>query len=95
MPLDRAVVRNIAQLARLEVREDELDPLAVELSNIMTFIEQLSEVDTAGVAPMASVFDFPMPKRPDEVTDGDRVEDILGNAPEREDGFFLVPKVVE
>jgi aspartyl-tRNA(Asn)/glutamyl-tRNA(Gln) amidotransferase subunit C len=95
MSIDRATVRNIAQLARLEVHDDELDPLAAELSNIMNFIEQLSEVNTEGVAPMASVLDFPMPRREDKVTDGARADDILANAPEQEDGFFLVPKVVE
>lgn len=95
MSLDKATVRNIANLARLEVREDELDHLAGELSNIIHFVEQLAEVNTDGVEPMTSVVHMEMPRRADEVTDGDCRDKVLANAPEQHDGFFLVPKVVE
>jgi len=95
MPLDRAIVRTIATLARLAVRDEELDHLAAELSNILKFIEQLSEVNTEGVVPMTSVAAMELPRRADEVTDGNKRDAILANAPERRDGFFLVPKVVE
>lgn len=95
MSLDKATVRNIANLARLEVRDDELDPLAGELSNILQFVEQLAEVNTDGVAPMTSVAHMELPRRTDVVTDGNCPEKVLANAPERHDGFFLVPKVVE
>ncbi len=95
MSLDKATVRNIATLARLEVREDELDHLAGELSNILQFVEQLAEVNTDGVAAMTSVAHMELPRRADVVTDGDCQSLVLANAPESHDGFFIVPKVVE
>ena len=95
MPLDRSTVRNIAFLARVKVPEDDLKRLAGELSNIIGWVEQLAEVDTEGVEPMTSVVEMTLPKRPDEVTDGDYPEHVLANAPQREGGFFAVPKVVE
>lgn len=95
MSLDKATVRTIANLARIEVRDEELDHLAGELSNILHFVEQLSEVNTDGVEPMTSVAALELPRRADAVTDGNCRERILANAPESDDGFFLVPKVVE
>lgn len=95
MSLDNATVRTIANLARIAVTDEELEPLARELSGIMGFVEQLSEVDTDGIAPMTSVADLTLPRRADEVTDGGYPDKVLANAPERFDGFFLVPKVVE
>jgi aspartyl-tRNA(Asn)/glutamyl-tRNA(Gln) amidotransferase subunit C len=95
MSLDKATVRNIANLARLEVRDDELDHLAGELSNILQFVEHLAEVNTDGVAPMTSVAHMEVPRRADQVTDGNCRDKVLANAPERYDGFFVVPKVVE
>ena len=95
MPLDIETVRNIAFLARIKVPEDELDALAGELSNILGWVEQLSKVDTEGVEPMTSVVEMRLHERDDVVDDGARREDVLANAPEREDGFFAVPKVVE
>lgn len=95
MSLDKATVRTIANLARIEVAEDELDHLAGELSNIIGFVEQLGEVDTSGVLPLASVADLSLPVRKDEVSDGGYPDKVLANAPEKFDGFFLVPKVVE
>lgn len=95
MSLDKATVRAIAELARIEVPEEELDHLAGELSNILTFVEQLSEVNTDGVAPMTSVAAMTLPMRQDAITDGGQVEAVLANAPDAADGFFTVPKVVE
>lgn len=95
MPLDIETVRNIAFLARIKVPEDELDALAGELSNIVDWVEQLSGVDTEGIEPMTSVVEITLHERDDVVDDGGRREDVLANAPEREDGFFAVPKVVE
>ncbi|MDP7667776.1 MAG: Asp-tRNA(Asn)/Glu-tRNA(Gln) amidotransferase subunit GatC [Rhodospirillales bacterium] len=95
MPLDIETVRNIAFLARIKVPEDELDALAGELSNIVDWVEQLSGVDTEGIEPMTSVVEMTLHERDDVVDDGGRREDVLANAPEREDGFFAVPKVVE
>jgi aspartyl-tRNA(Asn)/glutamyl-tRNA(Gln) amidotransferase subunit C len=95
MPLDIETVRNIAFLARIKVPEDELDALAGELSNIVDWVEQLSGVDTEGIEPMTSVVEMTLHERDDVVDDGGRRKDVLANAPEREDGFFAVPKVVE
>ncbi|MDP6787425.1 MAG: Asp-tRNA(Asn)/Glu-tRNA(Gln) amidotransferase subunit GatC [Rhodospirillales bacterium] len=95
MPLDETTVRNIAFLARLKVPDEELERLAGELSNIIGWVEQLAEVDTEGVEPMTSVVEMTMPKRTDEVTDGDYAERVLANAPEPASGYFAVPKVVE
>ena len=95
MALDKAAVAHIAALARIRLKEAELEPLAAELSHILTWVEQLAEVDTANVAPMTSVVAMQLPMRDDEVTDGNRREDILGNAPQSTRGFFVVPKVVE
>jgi aspartyl-tRNA(Asn)/glutamyl-tRNA(Gln) amidotransferase subunit C len=93
--LDQKTVARIARLARIAVPEDELKPLAGELSRILEWIEQLNEVDTEGVPPMTSVVAMRLAWREDRVTDGGRPEAILANAPERQDGYFVVPKVVE
>ena len=95
MAVDKATVRRIAALARIQVPEEDLDKLAGELSNILGWVEQLGEVDTAGVEPMTSVVPMKLRRRADEVTDGDIRDDVLANAPERREGFFTVPKVVE
>jgi len=95
MSVDAATVRRIAHLARIAVAEDEVEHLRVELNAILAFVEQLSEVDVEGVEPMTSVIPMAMTKRPDEVTDGGIPDDILKNAPAAQDGFFVVPNVVE
>jgi len=95
MLIDKATVAKIARLARIHVPEDKRQALAGELSNILGWVEQLSEVDTGNVAPMTSVVDVRLPERDDIITDGDCRDDILANAPQTEGGFFVVPKVVE
>ena len=95
MALDKATVAHIAALARIRLSEAELEPLVGELSQILTWVEQLNEADTSGVAPMASVAASGLPTREDRVTEGDCCEAILGNAPRNVRGFFAVPKVVE
>lgn len=95
MSVDAETVRRIAHLARIAVAEEEVDHLQGELNAILAFIEQLREVDVTGVEPMTSVTPMTMKMRADEVTDGNKPEDILRNAPASEDNFFLVPKVVE
>lgn len=105
MSLDKEAVARIARLARLKVPEEELGALAGELSGILAWIEQLNEVDTTGVEPLASVSDVTLPMRQDKVTDGGIAEKILANAPggavyidptdKNAGGFFTVPKVVE
>jgi aspartyl-tRNA(Asn)/glutamyl-tRNA(Gln) amidotransferase subunit C len=95
MAVDRSTVARIAALARIKVAESELDRLAGELNNIIGWVEQLDEVNTEGVAPMASVVDIKLRRREDKVTDGGIADKILANAPESADGFFVVPKVIE
>jgi aspartyl-tRNA(Asn)/glutamyl-tRNA(Gln) amidotransferase subunit C len=95
MAIDRDTVRRVAALARIRVPETDLDTLAGELGNIIGWVEQLAEVKTAGVEPMASVADVALRRREDRVTDGNIRDKILANAPEAHDGSFAVPKVVE
>ncbi len=95
MSVDTETVQRIARLARIRIAEEELEPMARELSAILDWIGQLDEVDTADVEPMTSVEDMPMKKRADVVADGNCADDILANAPRREGNFFVVPKVVE
>ena len=95
MAIDAATVRRVAHLARFKTPEDRLEPLAAELNGILNWIEQLNEVDVDGVEPMTSNVHQPLRLRDDVVTDGNRVAEVLGNAPKSADGFFVVPKVVE
>jgi aspartyl-tRNA(Asn)/glutamyl-tRNA(Gln) amidotransferase subunit C len=95
MAIDENTVRRVAHLARLALPEERVAPMAQELNGILAWIEQLNEVDVEGVAPMASAVDVSLPLREDVVTDGGEANRVLANAPKREDGFFVVPKVVE
>jgi aspartyl-tRNA(Asn)/glutamyl-tRNA(Gln) amidotransferase subunit C len=96
MSVDATTVRRIAHLARIAVADDaEVERLRGELNAILAFVEQLSEVDVAGVEPMTSVAPMAMKQRPDAVTDGGIADDIVKNAPVRQDHFFVVPRVVE
>jgi aspartyl-tRNA(Asn)/glutamyl-tRNA(Gln) amidotransferase subunit C len=95
MSVNADTVRRVAHLARIAVSEDEVAHLEGELNAILAFVEQLSEVDVAGVEPMTSVTAMAMKMRADRVIDGDIADAIVANAPVREDHFFVVPKVVE
>jgi aspartyl-tRNA(Asn)/glutamyl-tRNA(Gln) amidotransferase subunit C len=95
MSVDTKTVARIAHLARLKVPEDRLEPLAGELNNLLAWVEQLSEVNTDNVPPLTSVVHVKMPQREDAVTDGDRRDEVLANAPDAQNGFFAVPKVIE
>ncbi len=95
MAIDAATVRKVARLARIAEPEEKLEALAKELTGIMTWIEQLAEVDTDGVEPMTSAVHMPAPMREDVVTEGGDASIVLSNAPKTLDGFFVVPKAVE
>ena len=95
MAIDAATVRKVAHLARIKTPEDRLEPLAKELNGILAWIEQLDQVDVEGVEPMTSNVAQPLRLREDVVTDGDKIADVLSNAPKSADGFFVVPKVVD
>jgi aspartyl-tRNA(Asn)/glutamyl-tRNA(Gln) amidotransferase subunit C len=95
MAVDAATVRRIAHLARIAVKEDEIEHLKGELNAILAWVEQLGEVKVEGVEPMTSVTPMTMKKRADVVTDGGIADQVVKNAPASDDDFFLVPKVVE
>ena len=95
MSVDAQTVRRIAHLARIAVSEADVAPLQGELNAILAFVEQLGAVDVTGIEPMTSVTPMAMKKRHDVVTDGDNAEAVLKNAPQSEDDFYLVPKVIE
>jgi aspartyl-tRNA(Asn)/glutamyl-tRNA(Gln) amidotransferase subunit C len=95
MSVDLETVRRVAHLARIKVGDEEAQRLQGELNHILGFVEQLNAVDVEGVEPMTAVVDARLRRREDVVTDGSRPDDVLANAPEKDDGYFLVPKVVE
>jgi aspartyl-tRNA(Asn)/glutamyl-tRNA(Gln) amidotransferase subunit C len=95
MAIDAATVKRIGRLARIRVEESEVDKYAGELNAILGFVEQLGEVDVAGVELMTSVTPMQLRRREDKVTDGGYPAQIVANAPLSEDNFFMVPKVIE
>ena len=95
MSVDLATVTRIAKLARIKLNPGEAEPLVGELNGILTWIEQLAEVDTTGIEPMAAVIPNTLRWRADAFTDGGVVAKVLANAPASEAGFFAVPKVIE
>lgn len=95
MSLTEKDVAKVAKLSRIKMSDDRLKELVPQLSNIIGFVEQLSEVDTDNVEPLASVVDLNLRLREDVINDGDYQKEILANAPETMEGYFVVPKVVE
>ena len=95
MSVDQTTVKRVAKLARIALSEEDAVRMEGELNAILGFVEQLSEVDVSGVEPMTSVTPMEMKKRDDVVSDGSKAEDVVANAPETSDNYFLVPKVVE
>jgi aspartyl-tRNA(Asn)/glutamyl-tRNA(Gln) amidotransferase subunit C len=95
MSVDAATVKKIASLARIAITDEEVAKIAPELDNILGWIEQLGEVDTAHVEPMTAVIPNKLRLRDDVVTDGNKRDAVLANAPQAEHGFFTVPKVIE
>ncbi len=95
MSVDLATVERVAHLARIAVPEADLPKLQGELNAILGFVEQLNEVDVAGIEPMTSVTPMAMKQREDVVTDGGMAAEVVANAPASEDDYFMVPKVIE
>ena len=95
MSVDESTVRRIAHLSRIAITEADVPRMQGELNAILAFVEQLNDVDVAGIEPMNAVSPMRMKKRPDIVTEGGNAAAIVANAPATEDGFFLVPKVIE
>ena len=95
MSVDAATVKRIGRLARIRVEENEVEKYQGEINAILGFVEQLDEVNVAGVEPMTSVTPMQLRRRDDVVTDGGYPEKVVANAPLTEDNFFMVPKVIE
>ena len=95
MSVDKATVAKIASLARIRMSDGEVAAMVPELNNILGWVEQLGEVDVAGVEPMTAVIPNHLRLREDVVTDGALRDRVLANAPAPEHGFFGVPKVIE
>lgn len=95
MQVDNATVKRIARLARIRISDEEAKGLEKELSGILQWVEQLSEVDTSNIEPMTRVVPIELKKRQDVVNDGEIADQITANAPLSEGTFFVVPKVVE
>lgn len=94
MVLSREEVLHVARLARLQLREDEVDLFTRQLNEILAYVAKLQEVDTQGVPPMAHAFTAVNVFREDEVVPGLPREEALSNAPAREEGGFVVPRVI-
>ena len=95
MSVDKDTVRRIAKLARLALDEAQAAPMVNELNGILNWVQQLNEVNVDGIAPLTSVVEQRLKMREDKVTDGGNANELMANAPQGEDHFFVVPKVVE
>jgi aspartyl-tRNA(Asn)/glutamyl-tRNA(Gln) amidotransferase subunit C len=95
MAVDKDTVRRIAKLSRLAMDDAQAADMEKELNALLSWVEQLSEVNVDGVPPMASVVEQRLKMRDDVVTDGGYADDLMKNAPQAENHFFVVPKVVE
>lgn len=93
-PLTQDDVRHVAKLARLRLSDEAITEQTTKLGAILKYIDKLSEVDIDGVEPMVHAMELVNVLRPDEVGDSLPVEDALRNAPDRDDNFFKVPKVL-
>lgn len=95
MEIDEATVKRVARLARIKITPEEAKGLEKELSGILEWVKQLDEVDTKNVEPMTRVVDMKLKMRRDEINDGEMADQVTVNAPEKNDHFYVVPKVVE
>lgn len=95
MSIDVKTVKRIANLARIQITDQEMVPLSDELSTILKFMEQLNDVNVDDTEPLTSVTPMELNLREDTITDGEKANQILLNAPNHIEGFFAVPKVIE
>ena len=95
MSIDKDTVKHISKLARISLDEKKADSLSKDLTSIMKFIENLNELNTDKTAPLTSIINASLKSRKDEVKDGKIRDQILKNSPEKNDEFFVVPKVIE
>ena len=95
MSIDKDTVKHISKLARISLDEKKIDNLSKDLSSIMRFIEKLNELNTDKTTPLTSIINASLKSREDEVKDGKIRDQILKNSPEKNEEFFVVPKVIE
>jgi aspartyl-tRNA(Asn)/glutamyl-tRNA(Gln) amidotransferase subunit C len=95
MFIDKDKIKHTAKLARISLDEKKTDSLSKDLSNIFNFIEKLSKINTDNVSPLTSILDHSLRTREDKVNDGGDREKILENSPNKNEEFFIVPKVIE
>ena len=95
MSIDKDTVKHISKLARISLDETKIDTLSKDLTSIMKFIEKLNEINTSKTDPLTSIINASLKSRKDEVKDGKIRDQILKNSPEKNDEFFVVPKVIE
>ena len=95
MFIDKNKIKHTAKLARISLDEKKVESLSKDLSNIFNFIEKLSKIKTDNVKPITSILDHSLRTRKDKVTDGGIRDKILENSPNKNEEFFIVPKVIE
>ena len=95
MPIDKNQVKKVAKLSRISLEDNKIDSLSKDLDSILTFVEKLNELDTKEIKTLKSMADKTFEARNDIVDDGKIKNDILKNSPEKNEDFFIVPKVIE
>ena len=95
MSIDKDTIKHISKLARIFLDEEKINNLSKDLSSIMKFIEKLNELNTDKTTPLTSIINASLKSRKDEVKDGKIRDQILKNSPEKNEEFFVVPKVVD
>ena len=95
MSIDKDTVKHISKLARISLDEKKIHSLSNDLTSIMQFIEKLNKLNTDKIIPLTSIINASLKSRKDEVKDGKIREQILKNSPEKNEEFFVVPKVIE
>ena len=95
MSIDKDTVKHISKLARISLDDEKIDSLSKDLSSIIKFIEKLNELKTDETKPLTSIINSSLKLRKDEIKDGKIRDQILKNSPEKNDEFFVVPKIIE
>jgi len=95
MKIDKNTTLKIAKLTRLKIKDSEIAEFSNQLSSILDWVEQLNEVNTSNIEPLSNVSIAELPLREDEEINKNKSNDILANAPEKLENYFVVPKVVE
>ena len=95
MPIDKNQVKKVAKLSRISLDDKKIDSLSKDLDSILTFVEKLNELDTKEIKTLKSIADKTLEARNDIVDDGKIKDDVLKNSPEKNEDFFIVPKVIE